>query len=421
MQSNQLAERGLPGRDFADTAESSLDSIPEDRSTSRHHDLARRHILLQQRRAMQEVIERVGNSSITDSSFSEKESSDYAAETNESSRNIFGHFNSSSSSLPQEFPTTTTQTNNLKQVLPKALSLRNLLASETRALSLRNLFASGTRALSLRKLFASETKESSSNCIFDHFNWSSSSFRQEPATTTFLPQETSTITTQTNNLRPMLLRALSVSNLFAAETEENSRNISDRFNCSSRFLPQETSTTTILPQETLTTTTQTNNLKPVLSRAFSLRNVFEAKTRALSLRNLFASETKESSSNCIFDHFNWSSSSLPYETSTRIIRAKNLRPVEAQDNKGSQRVTTKARAEKKSSRKSRSKSPERSIPKREHTKGMLGRMVWPRDLSERNVSPSEDDQSKATRRSNQRSNKSGKLPWGKKQQASNEE
>ena len=287
MQSNQLAERGLPGRDFADTAESSLDSIPEDRSTSRHHDLARRHILLQQRRAMQEVIERVGNSSITDSSFSEKESSDYAAETNESSRNIFGHFNSSSSSLPQEFPTTTTQTNNLKQVLPKALSLRNLLASETRALSLRNLFASGTRALSLRKLFASETKESSSNCIFDHFNWSSSS--------------------------------------------------------------------------------------------------------------------------------------LPYETSTRIIRAKNLRPVEAQDNKGSQRVTTKARAEKKSSRKSRSKSPERSIPKREHTKGMLGRMVWPRDLSERNVSPSEDDQSKATRRSNQRSKKSGKLLWGKKQQASNEE
>ena len=230
MQSKQQVERGSPYRYFAKSTESSLASIPEVRSNSSHHDLAKRHILLQQRRAMQEVIDRLGNSSITDSSFPERESSDYSAETNDRSRNIPDHFNWSSSILPQEPPTKTTPTNSLRSVKSKGISLRTF--------------------------FSAQTKESSSNCIFDHFSWSSSSQPQETATTTILPQETPATTTQTNSLRPVLQKDISLRNFYAVQTKESSRNIFDHFNWSSSFLPQETSTTA----------TQNNNLKPVLQR-----------------------------------------------------------------------------------------------------------------------------------------------------------
>ena len=230
MQSKQQVERGSPYRYFAKSTESSLASIPEVRSNSSHHDLAKRHILLQQRRAMQEVIDRLGNSSITDSSFPERESSDYSAETNDRSRNIPDHFNWSSSILPQDPPTKTTPTNSLRSVKSKGISLRTF--------------------------FSAQTKESSSNCIFDHFSWSSSSQPQETATTTILPQETPATTTQTNSLRPVLQKDISLRNFYAVQTKESSRNIFDHFNWSSSFLPQETSTTA----------TQNNNLKPVLQR-----------------------------------------------------------------------------------------------------------------------------------------------------------
>ena len=230
MQSKQQVERGSPYRYFAKSTESSLASIPEVRSNSSHHDLAKRHILLQQRRAMQEVIDRLGNSSITDSSFPERESSDYSAETNDRSRNIPDHFNWSSSILPQDPPTKTTPTNSLRSVKSKGISLRTF--------------------------FSAQTKESSSNCIFDHFSWSSSSQPQETATTTILPQETPATTTQTNSLRPVLRKNISLRNFFAVQTKESSRNIFDHFNWSSSLLPQKTSTTT----------TQNNNLKSVLPR-----------------------------------------------------------------------------------------------------------------------------------------------------------
>jgi hypothetical protein len=263
MQSKQQVERGSPYRYFAKSTESSLASIPEVRSNSSHHDLAKRHILLQQRRAMQEVIDRLGNSSITDSSFPERESSDYSAETNDRSRNIPDHFNWSSSILPQDPPTKTTPTNSLRSVKSKGISLRTF--------------------------FSAQTKESSSNCIFDHFSWSSSSQPQETATTTILPQETPATTTPTNSLRPVLQKAQ----------------------------PQETATTTILPQETPATTTQTNSLRPVLRKN-------------ISLRNFFAVQTKESSRN-IFDHFNWSSSLLPQKTSTTTTQNNNLKSVLPRD------------------------------------------------------------------------------------------
>ena len=229
MQSKQQVERGSPYRYFAKSTESSLASIPEVRSNSSHHDLAKRHILLQQRRAMQEVIDRLGNSSITDSSFPERESSDYSAETNDRSRNIPDHFNWSSSILPQEPPTKTTPTNSLRSVKSKGISLRTF--------------------------FSAQTKESSRN-IFDHFSSSSSSQPQETATTTILPQETPATTTQTNSLRPVLQKDISLRNFYAVQTKESSRNIFDHFNWSSSSLPQETSTTA----------TQNNNLKPVLQR-----------------------------------------------------------------------------------------------------------------------------------------------------------
>ena len=79
-------------------AESSLGSILDDSSSSSQHpDLARRLLLHQQRRAMKQAQERVGNSSTGSISFLELQASD--AEEKESSREKFEQFNCSTRTI----------------------------------------------------------------------------------------------------------------------------------------------------------------------------------------------------------------------------------------------------------------------------------------------------------------------------------